>query len=188
MVSNFQDDDQDDLSSDEESQEDDVANKDDKTESDVDRVSKSSFMHENDFVHKDVTCSKTREVGTHSKDPFNIYGLLDGQKNKACNSGSEDPKFPPFTPDINEYEKKDEETIQDTNERVQSLSNKLKNHGHSSQRSTNSHSQKSKVGGSILDLMNELVTVGQIMSYNMEWCVKNIETILNSQGDFDVVK
>ncbi|GJU04920.1 RNA-directed DNA polymerase, eukaryota [Tanacetum coccineum] len=92
---NFQDDDQDDLSSDEESQEDDVSNKDDKTESDVDRVSESSFMHENDFVHKDVTCSKTGEVGTHSEDPFNIYGLLDGQKNKACNSGSEDPKFPP---------------------------------------------------------------------------------------------
>ncbi|GJS81135.1 RNA-directed DNA polymerase, eukaryota [Tanacetum coccineum] len=84
---NFQDDDQDDLSSYEESQEDDVSNKDDKTESDVDRVSESSFMHENDFVHKDVTCSKTREVGTHSEDPFNIYGLLDGQKNKACNSG-----------------------------------------------------------------------------------------------------
>ncbi|GJY55081.1 hypothetical protein Tco_0446745 [Tanacetum coccineum] len=78
------------------SQEDDVSNKDDKTESDVDRVSESSFMHENDFVHKDVTCSKTREVGTHSEDPFNIYGLLDGQKNKACNSGSEDPKFPPL--------------------------------------------------------------------------------------------
>ncbi|GJX54678.1 hypothetical protein Tco_0283047 [Tanacetum coccineum] len=91
---NFQDDDQDDLSSYEESQEDDVANKDDKTESDVDRVSESSFMHENDFVHKDVTCSKTGEVGTHSEDPFNIYGLLDGQKNKACNSGSDDPKFP----------------------------------------------------------------------------------------------
>ncbi|GJX72582.1 hypothetical protein Tco_0309753 [Tanacetum coccineum] len=85
---------QDDLSSYEESQEDDVANKDDKTESDVDRVSESSFMHENDFVHKDVTCSKTGEVGTHSEDPFNIYGLLDRQKNKACNSGSDDPKFP----------------------------------------------------------------------------------------------
>ncbi|GJV71855.1 RNA-directed DNA polymerase, eukaryota [Tanacetum coccineum] len=84
---NFQDDDQDDLSSDEESQEDDVSNKDDKTESDVDIVSESSFMHENDFVHKVVTCSKTGEVGTHSEYPFNIYGLLDGQKNKACNSG-----------------------------------------------------------------------------------------------------
>ncbi|GKF96705.1 hypothetical protein Tco_0292526 [Tanacetum coccineum] len=41
---------QDDLSSDGESQEGDVANKADNNESDVDRVSESSFMHENDTV------------------------------------------------------------------------------------------------------------------------------------------
>ncbi|GKA00293.1 hypothetical protein Tco_0672843, partial [Tanacetum coccineum] len=74
-------------------------------------------MHENDFDHKDVTYSKTGEVGTHSEDPFNIYGLLDGQKNKACNSGSEDPKFPPRHQTSMIMKKKDEETIQDTNER-----------------------------------------------------------------------
>nr|GFC35922.1 RNA-directed DNA polymerase, eukaryota, nucleotide-binding alpha-beta plait domain protein [Tanacetum cinerariifolium] len=42
---NFQKDDQDDLSSDAESQEGDVANKANNNESDVDRVSESSFMH-----------------------------------------------------------------------------------------------------------------------------------------------
>nr|GEX91986.1 RNA-directed DNA polymerase, eukaryota [Tanacetum cinerariifolium] len=47
-------DDQDDLSSDGESQEGDVANKADNNESDVDRVSESSFMHENDTAHKDM--------------------------------------------------------------------------------------------------------------------------------------
>ncbi|GKB51458.1 remorin family protein [Tanacetum coccineum] len=47
---NFQEDDQDDLSSDGESQEGDVANKADNNESDVDRVSESSFMHENDTI------------------------------------------------------------------------------------------------------------------------------------------
>nr|GFA21010.1 RNA-directed DNA polymerase, eukaryota, reverse transcriptase zinc-binding domain protein [Tanacetum cinerariifolium] len=76
---NFQEDDQEDLSSDGESQEGDVANKTDNNESGVDRVSESSFMHENDTAHKD----------------------------------------------------------------------------------------KSKVGGSILDLMDELVTIGQTMGYNM---------------------
>nr|GEY49753.1 RNA-directed DNA polymerase, eukaryota [Tanacetum cinerariifolium] len=54
---NFQEDEQDDLSSDGESQEGDVANKADNNESDVDRVSKSSFMHENDTAHKDVNRS-----------------------------------------------------------------------------------------------------------------------------------
>ncbi|GKB86619.1 RNA-directed DNA polymerase, eukaryota [Tanacetum coccineum] len=72
---------------------------------------------------------------------------------------------------LNDHEKNVAENIKDTTERVQSLSNKLNdrcsNRGFSSQRSMNSHSQKSKVGGSILDLMDELVTVGQTMGYNM---------------------
>nr|GEW53647.1 RNA-directed DNA polymerase, eukaryota, nucleotide-binding alpha-beta plait domain protein [Tanacetum cinerariifolium] len=52
-------DDQDDLFSDGESQEGDVANKADNNEIDVDKVSESSFMHENDTAHKDVNnCKK----------------------------------------------------------------------------------------------------------------------------------
>ncbi|GJW95740.1 RNA-directed DNA polymerase, eukaryota [Tanacetum coccineum] len=82
---NFQEDDQDDLSSDGESQEGDVANKADNNESDVDRVSESSFMHENDIAHKDANSGKKGEVGSHSEDPFNIYGILDGQKNNPWN-------------------------------------------------------------------------------------------------------
>ncbi|GKA96564.1 RNA-directed DNA polymerase, eukaryota, reverse transcriptase zinc-binding domain protein [Tanacetum coccineum] len=161
-----------DLSSDGESQEGDVAKKADNNESDVDRVSKSSFMQENDTAHKDANICKKGEVGSHSEDPFNIYGILDGQKNNVCNSCSDEPKFPPgFTPDNNDHEKNVVENIKDTTERVQSLSNKLNdrysNRGFSSQRSMNSHSQKSKVGGSILDLMDELVTVGQTIGYNM---------------------
>nr|GEX17202.1 RNA-directed DNA polymerase, eukaryota [Tanacetum cinerariifolium] len=144
----------------------------DNNESDVDRVSESSFMHENDTAHKDVNICKKEEVGSHSEDPFNIYGILDGQKNNVCNSCSDEPKFPHgVTPDNNVQEKNVEENIKDITERVQSLSNKLNdrcsNCGFSSQRSMNSHSQKSKVGGSILDLMDELVTVGQTMGYNM---------------------
>nr|GEZ38133.1 RNA-directed DNA polymerase, eukaryota [Tanacetum cinerariifolium] len=71
---NFQEDDQDDLSSDGESQEGDITNKADNNESDADRVSESSFMHENNIAHKDVNNCKKGEVGSHSEDPFNIYG------------------------------------------------------------------------------------------------------------------
>ncbi|GJR46486.1 hypothetical protein Tco_1353328 [Tanacetum coccineum] len=73
-VPNFQEDMQDDLSSDEESQDDVAENKADKNEinevSDVDRVSESSFTHVNDLVHEDINHSKTREVITQSKDPL----------------------------------------------------------------------------------------------------------------------
>ncbi|GJW77562.1 hypothetical protein Tco_0139244 [Tanacetum coccineum] len=78
---------QDDLSFDEESQDDVAENKADKNEintvSDVDRVSKSSFMHVNDLIHEDTNHSKTREVRTQSDDPFNIYDILNGQQKKA---------------------------------------------------------------------------------------------------------
>ncbi|GKA27181.1 RNA-directed DNA polymerase, eukaryota [Tanacetum coccineum] len=38
-------------------------------------------------------------------------------------------------------------------------------------------------GGSFLDVMDELVKVGQTMGYNMEGCMNNIEAIIGSQGD-----
>nr|GEV02316.1 RNA-directed DNA polymerase, eukaryota [Tanacetum cinerariifolium] len=63
---NFQEDDQDDLSSDGESQEGDVANKADNNESDVDRVSESSFMHENNTAYKDVNNCKKGEKKLHA--------------------------------------------------------------------------------------------------------------------------
>nr|GEU40285.1 RNA-directed DNA polymerase, eukaryota [Tanacetum cinerariifolium] len=114
--------DQDDLSSDGESQEGDVLNKADNNESDVDRVSESSFMHENDTAHKDVNSCKKGEVGSHSDDPFNIYDILGGQKNNLCNSCSDELKFPHgFNPDNNDQEKNVEENIKDTTEQVDKL-------------------------------------------------------------------
>nr|GEY95650.1 RNA-directed DNA polymerase, eukaryota [Tanacetum cinerariifolium] len=144
-------------------------------------------MHENDTAHKDVNSCKKREAGSHSEDPFNIYGILDGQKNNVCNSCSDEPKFPPgFTPDNNDQEKNMEENIKDTTKRVQSLSNKLNdrcsNRRFSLQRSMNSHSRKSKVGGSILDLMDELVTVGQTMGYNMAEKVSTCDSFVALMG------
>ncbi|GJS34375.1 RNA-directed DNA polymerase, eukaryota [Tanacetum coccineum] len=57
-------------------------------------------------------------------------------------------------------------------EQVQSLSSKLKernlNGGVSSHHSKNSCSSKNKAGGSILEVMDEIVKVGQTMGYNME--------------------
>nr|GEX11713.1 RNA-directed DNA polymerase, eukaryota [Tanacetum cinerariifolium] len=109
------------------------------------------------------------------------------KQNNVCNSCSDEPKFPPgFTLDNNDQEKNVEENIKDTTERVQSLSNKLNDHcsnrGFSSQRSMNSHSQKSKICGSILDLMDELVTVGQTMGYNMAESI-SLHTIKDLWGN-----
>ncbi|GJR25017.1 hypothetical protein Tco_0973544 [Tanacetum coccineum] len=39
-------------------------------------------------------------------------------------------------------------------------------------------------GGSILNLMEEVVKVGQTMGYNMDGCIKDITEIIESQGEF----
>nr|GEV29692.1 RNA-directed DNA polymerase, eukaryota [Tanacetum cinerariifolium] len=72
---NFQEDDQDDLSSDGESQEGDVANKADNNKSDVDRVSESSFMHENNTAHKDELNNRNAmEISQKAKIRWSIEG------------------------------------------------------------------------------------------------------------------
>nr|GEU67060.1 RNA-directed DNA polymerase, eukaryota, nucleotide-binding alpha-beta plait domain protein [Tanacetum cinerariifolium] len=162
QVPNFHEDTQDDLSSDEESQEADIDNKGDNKDfnetSDVDKF-------QNRVLFK--TMIMLMILFLRSPIVAKQESTKDNEKNK-------------------------EEYFQDANERVQSLSNNLKdrkiNQGISSQHSTYTCSQKNMVGGFILDLMDELVKVGQTMGYNMEGCVKNIKSIIGSQGDFDVVR
>ncbi|GKF85190.1 hypothetical protein Tco_0250088, partial [Tanacetum coccineum] len=68
-------------------------------------------------------------------------------------------------------------------------------HTHSSSPKTNKMNSIGKVspvismkGGSILDVMDELVKVGQSMGYNMDGCAINIEAIIVSQGDFEMFR
>nr|GEY48518.1 RNA-directed DNA polymerase, eukaryota, reverse transcriptase zinc-binding domain protein [Tanacetum cinerariifolium] len=143
----IKEDDQDDLSSDGDSQKGDVANKADNNESDADRVSESSFMHENDTSHKDVNSSKTREVGSHSEDHFNIYGISNGQKTTFVTLAAMNENSHLDLLQITMIKKKRGENIKDTTERIQSLSNKLNdscsNCGFSSQRSLGNKAKRS---------------------------------------------
>ncbi|GKD83235.1 RNA-directed DNA polymerase, eukaryota, partial [Tanacetum coccineum] len=41
-----------------------------------------------------------------------------------------------------------------------------------------------RTGGSILNLLEEVVKVGQTMGYNMDGCIKDITEIIESQGEF----
>ncbi|GJW75833.1 RNA-directed DNA polymerase, eukaryota [Tanacetum coccineum] len=92
-------------------------------DSEVDKVSKTSFIQEFDhvlnFVHDEAPQSKAAEALPNeetsvSEDPFGIYGLL--HKNNNNNSGSMesvDPKFPiGFTPSTSDQEKPKEDPVQ----------------------------------------------------------------------------
>nr|GEZ07392.1 RNA-directed DNA polymerase, eukaryota, nucleotide-binding alpha-beta plait domain protein [Tanacetum cinerariifolium] len=156
-------------------------------------VSESSFMHNDDLDKPKSTNSNIGGDGTHSEDPFKIYDILKGQQNNESNSSTVEPKFPPrFTPLDNDEELNIEDILHAANEQVQSLSSNFKvekTKGRvSSLNSTNSSSLKFNTRGSILEVMDELVKVGQTKDYNMEGYAKNIEAIIGSQGDFDVFK
>ncbi|GJX86932.1 hypothetical protein Tco_0337706 [Tanacetum coccineum] len=56
------------------------------------------------------------------------------------------------------------------------------NVGVSTDKSGSCNFLKLKAGGAILEVMDELIKVRQIMGYNMDGCMKNVETIIGSQG------
>nr|GEU50172.1 RNA-directed DNA polymerase, eukaryota [Tanacetum cinerariifolium] len=139
---------------------------------------------------------------THSEDPFNIYKLLDKNKNNNNDESSsgDSLKYPPvYTPNfdthiqnkpLNEKNKEgddfalnDQEDIIEPVVEINSSSNRSNNDSERSKCS--GHFQISGVprnGGSVLQFLDEVVKVGQTICYNIEGCMKNIGDIIDSQG------
>nr|GEW22816.1 probable sodium/metabolite cotransporter BASS1, chloroplastic [Tanacetum cinerariifolium] len=101
--------------------------------------------------------SKRSEHPINSDDPFEIYKILEKNNDKG---GVEKNKG---TMEV--------ENLLDSNEDVASVTSGIKSF------------KAPKSGGSLLDVINELIKVGHAMGYNMDGCMKNIETIIGSQGD-----
>nr|GFB71191.1 RNA-directed DNA polymerase, eukaryota [Tanacetum cinerariifolium] len=45
-----------------------------------------------------------------------------------------------------------------------------------------------KSGGSVLDVMKDIIRVGQVMGYSMEGCMKDLENIIEKQGEDNVIR
>ncbi|GKD92854.1 hypothetical protein Tco_1372691 [Tanacetum coccineum] len=150
----------------------------------IDHVSESSCMHDNKRF------SNSKEHSKKSEDPFEIYKILNRNKDSE-ETGGEEPKFPPgFTPvDIVEDTTHDDAVKDNVKENGLEKNSNSKHsvvnnkEGFSSVHMESSIASKFKTGGSILEVMEELITVGQTMGFNMEGCMKNIESIIGSQGD-----
>ncbi|GJV05223.1 hypothetical protein Tco_1338792 [Tanacetum coccineum] len=159
----------------------------DDNENDIDHVSESSCTNVND--HEYNNASKCIEHPINFDDPFKIYKILDKNNEKGelemnkdkVLSESTDPQFPPgFTPKVGRKNVDEAKSARDSqpkkdligaNEDVASVSSGIK--GFTTYKS----------GGSLLDVIDELIKVGHAMGYNMDGYIKNIETIINSQGD-----
>ncbi|GJT83577.1 hypothetical protein Tco_1057919 [Tanacetum coccineum] len=132
------------------------------TDNEVDYVSESSCMKDDGVASEHV--DKSHNAKSPSEDPFGIYDILN-RKPDNSNHKSDDPTFPPgFTP-------ADENVIpmnskDDNNDKPKGdfQSNK---EGQSSSKSVNTSILKIKSGGSILDVMESVVEIGQTMGYNM---------------------
>ncbi|GKA84001.1 RNA-directed DNA polymerase, eukaryota, reverse transcriptase zinc-binding domain protein, partial [Tanacetum coccineum] len=146
-------------------------------ESDLEEVAETIFEKEQASVEVKEGCNSVQKE-TRSEDHFNIYDLLDKKKRaylldmKGDNSGHK---------------------VQDVEqESVMKNNSPLNSYNNVTERSTCSgHFKKCDIprsGGSILQLMEELIKVGQTMGYNMEGCITNIGDIINSQEANDVLK
>nr|GEX38511.1 RNA-directed DNA polymerase, eukaryota, nucleotide-binding alpha-beta plait domain protein [Tanacetum cinerariifolium] len=148
-------------------------------DNEVDRVSETSFGYEQEPMHGNLNKLPVDEV--HSEDPFKIYDISEKKKENIGHSSEEEPKFPPgFTP----IDKDGEEEVAHHIDRPEILENNMEPgiSNDTSQRCKNLFS-KVQNSSSFLDVMDELVKVGQTMGYNMEGCMNNIEAIIGSQGD-----
>ncbi|GJX69274.1 hypothetical protein Tco_0305001 [Tanacetum coccineum] len=157
-------------------------------------------------VPETVFGSEEDQNGKHSEDPFEIYKLLNKDKTKTVEKDNGEEKeqsfqYPPgFTPNV-DGNKGNVEADQVVNENVENIredcasvniDNGIENLDSSKTDSGPSRSGRFKIssvsrtGGSILNLMEQVVKVGQTMGYNMDGCVKDIEEIIESQGELVV--
>ncbi|GKE79021.1 hypothetical protein Tco_1545141 [Tanacetum coccineum] len=173
-------------------------------ESDLEEVAETIFEKEQASVEVKEGCNSVQKE-TRSEDPFNIYDLLDKKKSAYCDIPNSDDtlKYPPgFTPETDVDAQKNASKVLDMEgdnsghkvqdveqESVTKNNSPLNSYKNDTEISTCSgHFKKCDIphsGGSILQLMEELIKVGQTMSYNMEGCITNIGDIINSQGAND---
>ncbi|GJU57971.1 RNA-directed DNA polymerase, eukaryota [Tanacetum coccineum] len=144
---------------------------------DIDHVSKSICIKEN---NKFENLSNVSKKGTKSDDPFRIYKILNMNKETEDLKG-DDPTFPPgFTPKV-----VDDKVGEDLADSINNSSTNLHSNkdGVLSGKSGSNKLFKLKSGGLILEVIEDLIEIGQAMGYNIERCSKNIEAIVGLQGD-----
>nr|GEZ49749.1 hypothetical protein [Tanacetum cinerariifolium] len=126
----------------------------------------------------------------NSLDPFELYPLLNKKKNVEEKmdklNGTVSIPFPPgFTPCDETKAECDKKSMGN---------NEGSGFGNEKGESVSIGSRKSnkidiqRTGGSLLTVMEELIKVGKTMGYIMEGYIKNIEEIIEIQGEREVFK
>nr|GEY85456.1 hypothetical protein [Tanacetum cinerariifolium] len=123
--------------------------------------------------------SSEQETSTKSDDPFDLYNLLN--KPPATITTEPEPSLshpPGFTPAPSHQEAQNDKSAQQD---VASPGIVYSANESFSDVPESFHSRKILNGGSILDVLDDIIKVGTLMGYVMEGCSKDIEHIINTQ-------
>ncbi|GJX99122.1 nucleotide-binding alpha-beta plait domain-containing protein [Tanacetum coccineum] len=171
-------------------------------EDEVEKVSDTIFENDNELA-KDGTDNDIEEGEFQSEDPFNIYPILNKTNHKRIDkevlNTKESLEFPPgFTPNIVsdkkcDYDLNAEEQLLKQHENVyENINGEYRKKGESQhpdgdRESNCSGSFRKSIGptsgGSILDVLEEVIKVGQTMGYKMDGCASNIVEIIKIRGE-----
>ncbi|GKB02175.1 nucleotide-binding alpha-beta plait domain-containing protein [Tanacetum coccineum] len=170
-------------------------------DSDVDEVLETCFEERSQNYNKLEELS-TGQKENHFKDPFNIYELLNKKKDnvESEDKSKHSPQYPlgytlkdgietfcnngeNFKKECGEFSQVGHE--EGVNDVFKDIGSNKGSKDDVAELVCSGHFKKSvnpRTGRSILNLMEELVKVGQTMGYNMDGCMNNMTEIIKSQG------
>ncbi|GKB53204.1 RNA-directed DNA polymerase, eukaryota [Tanacetum coccineum] len=168
-------------------------------DSDLEGVSEINFGH-NPSSSDNSECKRNEKVvEQHSVDPFNIYDLLKQNPNGDAQDSNTIFSHPlGFTPEdletrhenvrvgVDQNNEIDKVNSPLVNTKVMSTSQEVHENITSKEEFAFHSTHNSQTRGSILEVMDNMIRVGQSMGYTMEGCMKDIENIIGSQGVDDV--
>ncbi|GJX03927.1 RNA-directed DNA polymerase, eukaryota [Tanacetum coccineum] len=171
-------------------------------ESDGEVVSDTYYGENTGNLNKEQEQVNSPNMVAPSTDPFNIYETLRNHKSEKVLHNETEPSipFPPgFTP-RNETLNLDDQSANDKcpnssqrqsvglNSRVMEDIHQDVDQIFSGNNSTGSKERVSRKGGSILEVLDDMVKVGQAMGYDMDGCLKDMEKIIGFQGVSEVIR
>ncbi|GJX27848.1 hypothetical protein Tco_0235927 [Tanacetum coccineum] len=163
-------------------------------EDELDAISETDLENEVYSENREKQQSGNVQEPIISEDPFQIYKTLKTMEHEQKMQSEQSVPFPPGYTPIEVKETQEKETdVAVSPQKVQSeVSPKIieeENQIHvndPTHKTQESNGMIHQNGGSILEVMDDMVRVGQTMGYSMEGCLKDIENIIGSQGALEV--
>ncbi|GKD37600.1 RNA-directed DNA polymerase, eukaryota, partial [Tanacetum coccineum] len=147
------------------------------------------FIFENeDSVKSYVEGNNLEKKMENSEDPFNLYSILNRQKqlDKKDIESDNSLKYPPgFTPSVRNCDDVKPENKGEIHDEFSECCENINVKGSGNGSISSGHfkvSKLSRTGGSMIGLLEKVVKVGQVMGYKIEGCISNMEEIIGSQG------